>query len=528
MLNVGETIGALFETRTDQVFLIETSTGRRLTYAACGELAARAAGLLAQAGIARQERVAFVLENSAEFAVFYLGCLLCGVVAVPVNPLLHRSEVAFILGHAGIKAVVHSPATKHLVADEFPCPRICVLPEQERATAASEGAIRLEDVAPAGPDVVAARAVRPDDLFSITFTSGTSAQPKGVVHTVGSLLENARCFNESLGLTESNRWLHVMTMGYMAGFLNTLLCPFAAGASVVLCPAFGPQTPLRFWAPVLEHRADTFWLSPTMAAALVALDRDPGGPRYAREHLRAVCVGTAPLGLKIKRDFEAKYGAPLLESYGLSELLFVSSNTPQEPRRDGSVGKLLPGVAARMLDERGRPTSAEGEIHIRTPQLMAGYLDYATSSPSLLERGSWFATGDVGYLDGDGHLFITGRKKDLIIRGGVNISPRAVEEVLLDHPAVDQVAVVGLPHAFYGEEVVAALVLRAGHSLDADQPSLKAVCAAKLSAASVPSRFLAVAALPLSVNGKVQKNVLRERLSQGQSTPPQPPAECGS
>ena len=216
--------------------------------------------------------------------------------------------------------------------------------------------------------LVAARAVRPDDLFSITFTSGTSAQPKGVVHTVGSLLENARCFNESLGLTESNRWLHVMTMGYMAGFLNTLLCPFAAGASVVLCRRSARRR-VRFWAPVLEHRADTFWLSPTMAAALVALDRDPGGPRYAREHLRACASGPRPWtsrSSKTSRPSTARRCSRVMACPGCCSCRPARRELARRQR-----GQAPARGWARMLDERGRPTSAEGEIHIRTPQLMA-------------------------------------------------------------------------------------------------------------------------------------------------------------
>jgi acyl-CoA synthetase (AMP-forming)/AMP-acid ligase II len=516
--DIAQVVASLFTRQSDRTFLIELSTGRRLTYAAFLDLALRAAALLRDAGVGRHERVVLILENSSDFAALYFGCLLSGVVAVPVNPLLHASEVDFIVSHAGGKQIIHSPATKKLLPKTLPCPSLCLVPLQERTGDANEGQT-LEALAPLAAAPLL-ESIDAEALFSITFTSGTSALPKGVAHRVGSLLDNARVFNELLGLTEDHRFLHVMTMGYMAGFLNTLLCPFMAGASVVLAPAFNPQTPFRFWVGVREHQANTFWLSPTMAAALVALDRDPAGPAYAREHLRVVSVGTAPLSLRIRRDFERKYGVPLLESYGLSELLLLTSNTPQGPRLEGSVGQLLPGVEVRIVDEQGAETTGDGEICVRTPHVTAGYLDYATGNPTPFDRAAWFPTGDVGHLDAAGQLFITGRKKDLIIRGGVNISPRAIEEVLLEHPAIEQIAVVGLPHPFYGEEVVAAVILRPGRALDQERDSLKASCAARLSATSVPARFVQLDALPMSANGKVQKNILRERLSQEATNPP--------
>jgi acyl-CoA synthetase (AMP-forming)/AMP-acid ligase II len=511
-VNLGRAVAGLFRAQADRALLVELSTGRRFTYAELDALARRAAGLLLRAGGGPGQRVALLLENSAEFAALYFGCLLTGTVAVPVNPLLHPSEVAFIVDHAGLGGLIYSPATSKLLTAEPSCPRHCLLPQQERGAGA--GGIDLDDVPPA--EGLSYESIDAGSLFSITFTSGTSALPKGVCHRVGSLLDNARTFNESLGLGPETRMLHVMTMGYMAGFLNTLLGPFMAGGTVVLAAAFNSRTPLAFWSGAREHGVNSVWLSPTMAAALVALDRDEPGRAYAREHLRVVCVGTAPLGGKIKQDFEDKYQVQLLESYGLSELLFVASNRPQLPQRRGSVGQLLPGVAVRILDDHGQPAvesgGTEGEIFVQTPQQMAGYLDYETSRPAPLPAGAWFATGDVGSVDSDGYLYITGRKKDLIIRGGTNISPRAIEEVLLGHEAVEQVAVVGVPHPFYGEAVVAAVILRPGRSLADEQASLRGLCEGRLSAGAVPARFVRVDSLPLSANGKVQKNVLRDRL----------------
>jgi long-chain acyl-CoA synthetase len=327
--------------------------------------------------------------------------------------------------------------------------------------------------------------------------------PKGVPHRIGRLLDNAGAFNTELGFGPENRFLHVMTMGYMAGFLNTLLSPFMAGASVVIARAFDAQSALRFWQPVLQHAPDTFWMSPTMLTALLRVDRGEAGAEYCRTKVKTICVGTAPLPQRVKRDFEARYGVELFESYGLSELLLISGNSRRYPRLEGSVGRPLPGIDVKVLED--------GELAVRTPFIMAGYLD-DTSQPDAATAPAWFPTGDLGRIGETGELFITGRKKDLIIRGGINISPRAVEDVLLEHDAVAQVAVVGVPHEFYGEEVAAAIVFKSGRSLADERASLEALCRERLSKTSIPTKVVAFDELPMA-NGKVQKHVLRERLS---------------
>jgi long-chain acyl-CoA synthetase len=292
-----------------------------------------------------------------------------------------------------------------------------------------------------------------------------------------------------------------------------------AGAAVVLASPFDAQSALRFWRPIVKYGADTFWLAPTMLAALLKVDRDRAGAEYCRTRVRSICVATAPLPLKVKEEFEARYGVELFESYGLSELLLLTANSPRAPRVKGSVGRALPSVKVKVADEDGRPLAAgtDGEIFIRTPFVMAGYLDYETSEPSPVGVADWFPTGDIGHIATSGDIFITARRKDLIIRGGVNVSPRAVEEVLLRHPAVEQVAVVGLPHEFYGEEVVAAVGFKPGHELASEQSSLHELCKRSLGVAATPTRYVEVENFPASANGKIQKGKLREFILSGKA-----------
>lgn len=500
---------------SNRPFLIDSLGDRTFSHAESHRFAGLLGAQLLVRGAGHGKRVGLLLRNSVEFALLYFACLQVGAVAVPINPSLSEREIEFIAGHAGLDLLVFSPNTEKQIDHQSVAARGTpvwrIVPTHE---AVGEVSLldTLPETLPAG--FVPGAGVTDADLFSINFTSGTTGMPKGVVHRVRGLLASALAFNQELGIGPDARFLHVMPMAYMAGFLNTLLCPFAAGASVVIAPAFDPLGMLRFWTPAIKHRANTLWLSPTMLAGLVRVSRDEAGPNYCREHVRTVCVGTAPLPPTVQRDFEARFGVAVDESYGLSELLFIASNSAAGVRREGTVGRLLEGVEVRFVKEDGSDADVgeEGEICLRTPFITAGYLDYETLLPDEIDPASWFPTGDIGRLDPDGVLRITARKKDLIIRGGVNVSPRAVEECLLDHEAVAQAAVIGLPHDLYGEEVTAVLVLQTGISLADVRPSLQQFCRERLSASAAPTRWVALAELPSSTTGKVQKNVLRDTL----------------
>jgi acyl-CoA synthetase (AMP-forming)/AMP-acid ligase II len=504
----------------DRPFLIDSVNERVFSFRQFDQLARSLAIKLHQQDIQKGDRVAILLNNCAEFAVLYFACLYLGAVAVPINLQFHKRDIEFILGHCGAKMVIYSPSTKGLVTpallEQDGLRSLCLLPGAERDEKHGEPNTWSIDDTPAEnvDQWQPFRDVTPDDIFTITFTSGTTSLPKGVSHRIGSLLQNAVIFNEELGLGPENCFSHVLPMTYMAGFLNTLLCPFLAGASVVLSRPFDARLVLEFWNTPIKYGVNTLWLVPAILSALMFIDRNPAGLAYCREHVKTVCVGTAPLPLKLKRDFEDKYGVELFESYGLSETLFVTTNSKKTEYLPGSVGQPLPGITLKIVGESAPevPHGEEGEIWIRTPFVTAGYLNYQTLQLDSSDLGEWFPSGDIGYLTPSGHLFITGRKKDIIIRGGVNISPRGAEDVLLGHESVAQVAVVGVPHELYGEEVVAVVRLKAGYALDDVRPALEGLCQDNLSAASVPTKFFQLDEFPVSATGKVQKAKLRELL----------------
>ncbi len=497
-----------FAVFADRPYLVDAAAGQAHTYAAVNGLSKSLAAAFAARGLTPGSTVAVFSENSVLYAAVYLACLRSGWVAVPINTTLSAGDIEYILGASGASLLVASagaePAIRGLAAKSgipvFLLPTVAKTPPgpplprggEELAWAVPENPERLAEPFPAIAD---------DAVWAVTFTSGTTGKPKGVPHTSGSLGRAAASFAHAYGFGPHTRLLHVSNMAYMAGFLNTLLCPLAAGACVVVAQPFTGQTALQFWGVPIKYQVNTFWLVPSILTALLKLDRNAQAPAYCREHVERVCVGTAPLARQVQLDFEAKYGVEVFESYGLSETLFVAANSPAFPRKPASAGRVLPGVEVRVADD--------GELLVRSAFQMAGYWDPDRHVPDAATAEGWFPSGDLGHVDGDGDLFITGRKKDLVIRGGFNISPRAVEEVLLEHPGVRDAAVVGVPHPFYGEDLLCYLELKPGVALPAILPELRALGQAKLAAGSAPTQFVALDALPRNSTGKVLKTELR-------------------
>ncbi len=517
-------IAAVFARERDRTFLVESMTGRSWTFGEMHAWAERAAAMLRQQGVKAGDRVALLLANSAEFVSLYFGCLFIGAVAVPVNQSLHPSDMRYILSHSGARLLLFSRTTRAILLQATE--GLSSL-RQVRVMLGQEQSFHPEDVeetwnhetGSTDPDLEPLEGVVDGAPLLILYTSGTTGRPKGVVHSVRSEFGNAVVFNAAMGFEPTDRFLHLWPMAYSSGYLNALMSPFMAGASVVLTPAFAAQTILTFWRPVVEHGVNTLWLSPTMMAALVRMDRDDAGGTYCRSHVRSVCAGTAPLPLKLKREFEDKYGVEVFESYGLSELLIISANVPRCPRRADSVGRVLAGVELAVADDLGArlPQGQDGEILVRTPFAMLGYVAPDTGAIEPLGPEDWFPTGDIGRLAEDGNLFITGRKKDLIIRGGQNLSPRAIRDVLLRHPSVVDAIVVGLPHDFYGEEVAVALKLAPGAELADEQLSILQHCRQHLSQPAVPTVIRQIDEFPTGPTGKVLTAAVRAWLAIGQT-----------
>ena len=513
-MTIRETISNVVERRVEQAFLVDANTGREITY---GEFHRRACALAAELrkrGLRKGDRVGVILPNSCELAVLYFACIYLGAVIVPVNPALAKGEIQFIVGSCKPALIVaassNAPSVREFHAN------VLALQTGQDTNHSGDGrsAIKIDELEEP-KNFVPLETADADDLVVIMYTSGTSAKPKGLAHKLGRMFRNASAFAAAQKIDEESRFYLTLSMAYMGGFYNLLILPFLCGASVVVDHVFDARSSLHFWEKAKKNKVNTLWMAPTVLSILLRMDRGRAGEEFCRSAVRHVFVGFAPLPLKVKNEFESRYGVRLIENYGLSETLFVTARSADALGGSGYVGEPLPGVALRIVNDDGEQVApgVDGEVQILTPDLMAGYLD---SDGRLLETNSlaWFATGDVGHLDGGSSLLITGRKKDIIIRGGVNISPAAIEEVLMHVGGVAEVAVVSVPHELYGEDIVAVLKMEAGAEPEVTLEMAAAYAKRNLAQHQQPARYMAIDELPRTTSGKVQKARIRELVAQ--------------
>ncbi len=426
-----------------------------------------AAEELRRKGLRPGDRVAMRLPNGPDFIVNFFGIMKAGMVAVPINTALKGPEIDFILKDSGA-ATWFRPGH-----------------ELDPLTPGS-------DTAPAG-------------TASIIYTSGTTGFPKGAALTHRNYLWDVSTLVKTIGMTDRDRFLCFLPLFHVNGQVVTLLSPLYAGGSMVLMERFQPK---EFFELLSKHRCTAFSGVPSVYSVLLNL---PDAERYDLSSLRFCICGAAPMPVDVFERFEAKFKAHILEGYGLSEGTCVSSVNPPPPgsRKVGSIGLSIPGQEMRIVDDADGDLGPDtvGEIAVRGPNVMAGYWNNPAATADAL-RGGWLHTGDLGSRDSDGFFYIRGRKKEMIIRGGENIYPKEIEEVLYRHPAVAEAAVVGLPDKRWGEEVAAFLVLREGASLPTAE--LRAYLKERLADYKLPRRIEFVASLPKTATGKIQKHVLRE------------------
>lgn len=500
-----------------QVFLVDAFTGREVTYAQFHEQARAIAACLSERGVTRGDRVATVVPNCVELAAVYFACLYCGATIVPVNPNLSAAEANYILANCRPKCTVATSSARQKLATVLQG-SILLSTSQDPVTTSTEPALDLARQTDSSAfDPLAGSSDQ--DLALIVYTSGTTAKPKGLAHHIGRMVRNATAFAETQAIDSDSRFYLTLSMAYMGGIYNLLLLPFLAGASVVVDHVFDARSSLTFWEKARKFQVNTLWLAPTVLSILLKMDRGRQGEDYCRSSIKKAFVGFAPLPAKVKSDFEVRYGASLIENYGLSETLFVTARSHSsaefsdaaEGDAQGYVGQPLPGICLRVCADNGSvvPSGEEGELQVLTPDLMAGYPS-ESGDLQKVDAAAWFPTGDYGRIAEDGSLHITGRKKDLIIRGGINISPAAIEEVLLHAAHVADAAVVSVPHEIYGEDIVAVLKLDPETALDSVLDSIMAQCKQTLAAHQQPSRYIAIDEFPRTSNGKIQKVRLRE------------------
>jgi long-chain acyl-CoA synthetase len=468
-----------------------------MTYRALDEASARVAGLLRERGLGPGDRVGIMMPNVAEVPVVYYGVLRAGGVVVPMNPLLKAREVAYYLGDSGAGLVFAAPAFADQArggADQA-----------EAETIVVDGVSFPELLASAAPEDQVADA-DDEDTAVILYTSGTTGHPKGAELTHHNLISNTEVTRTEIVQARPDDVIFGgLPLFHVFGQTVALNVAVAAGACLTLLPRFGAEHALKI---IAGHRVTVFEGVPTMYVALL---HQPNRADCDTSSLRMCISGGAALPVEVLRGFEEAFGVPVLEGYGLSETSPVASfNHPGRERRPGSIGTPIRGVQMRVVDgdDHEVPRGEVGEIVIRGPNVMKGYWHRPEATAEAMKsRGEvgagWFHTGDLARVDEDGYFYIVDRKKDLIIRGGYNVYPREIEEVLYEHPAVAEAAVIGLPHPSLGEEVAAAVALKPGADVTAEE--LRDYVKSQVAAYKYPRHVWIADALPKGPTGKIQK-----------------------
>jgi malonyl-CoA/methylmalonyl-CoA synthetase len=474
--------------RPERLFL-ETSDGRRLSYAQMQALVERLSGALLHLQLSPGDRVVAQIEKSPEAVALYLACLRVGAAFVPLNTAYTLAELEYFLGDAAT--------------------RLTVVRAAQREQVMSLGTQRVETLdsllALARPASSTANEWDPNSLAALLYTSGTTGRSKGAMLSRANLASNAETLAHAWEFTADDVLLHALPIFHVHGLFVAINTVLAAGSSMLFLSKFDADEVIR-----LLPRATVMMGVPTFYTRLL---QHPELTRELVSSIRLFVSGSAPLLAETHREFQSRTGHAILERYGMSETLMNTSNPYRGERIPGSVGLPLPGVEVRIADpETGavfEQPDTIGMIEVRGPNVFAGYWRMPEKTAAEFRRDGFFITGDLGKRDARGYIYIVGRGKDLIITGGYNVYPIEVELEIDALPGVNESAVIGVPHADFGEGVTAVVVLNAGASID--EATIRRELEQRLAKFKVPKRVVFVPELPRNTMGKVQKSALRER-----------------
>lgn len=496
----------LFEQRVweqpDKTFLFSTADDRTWTYAEFDMAVDRSANMLTSNDIAKGDVVSLLLPNSPEYIIAYFACFKLGAIAGPVNTLLKPEEIEYVVGNSDSKLLLFGSEFESSLKD-IKLPTTLRFDNEETASEGFSDMFQVTELAP-GDDAI------------IIYTSGTTGKPKGCLLTHNNLIANARQITEWLGFNKNDRLLTVMPLFHMNAVSVTTMTALYAGASTVVSPKFSAS---RFWEIIEKYNITSFGSVATMLSMLLqksgqrsVVSGQKENPHSAiripqSKSLRFAMCGSAPVPAEILKRFEQTFDCLVIEGFGLSESTCRSTfNPPDENRRPGSCGKPI-GNEMKIFDDSDNevPDGELGEIVLRGENIFKGYYKNPEATAKAFANG-WFHTGDIGYRDADGFFYIADRKSDMIIRGGENIYPREIDELLYTHPAVASAAVIGVPDDLYGEEVAAFVVVKDGSPTTADE--LIEFCRTHLADFKCPKSVHFVDDIPKGPTGKLLKREL--------------------
>ena len=505
------TLGDLVEKQAQQypekIFLYWQDD--KVTYAQLNDMTNKVANMLHSLGIRKGDVVSVLLPNMPEYVYLYLGIPKLGAIVGPVNALFKAREIQFVVGHSEAKILVTIPRFMEIVnaiSKDLPClEHVIIIGEP------TDGALDYHDLmekaAATAPPYVTID--EKEDPAAILYTSGTTGFPKGVLQTHFNIKRNAEMIIDHLNVdsTEDHRFMLILPLFHVNAQIVTILSPLTLGASTILTPGFSAKT---HWETVAKYRATTFSAVPTILSILLRMPHEG----LDLSSIKWVICGAAPLPVEVMKAFESTFNCNVVEGYGLTEGTCASSCNPlptetEDKRKVGSIGIALPGTEMKIVDDSGKevPTKETGEIICKGDNVMKGYFRNPEANTETLKDG-WLYTGDLGLVDDDGFFYIVGRKKDLIIRGGENIYPREVEEVLYAYPGVAEAAVIGVNDEIYGEVPKAFIVMKENHKMSEDQ--IIQHCRENLADFKVPQYVEFRSELPKNPTGKIMKAPLRE------------------
>ncbi len=478
-----------------------------VSFSQLNKLTNKVANMLFNLGIRKGDIVSIYLPNMLEYVFFYLGIPKIGAIVGPVNALFKPREIQYVVNHSEAKIIVTVPAlleNVNEIREDLPClEHIILIGEQQNNTLSySELMENASSIKP--PQVEIDEKLDP---AAILYTSGTTGFPKGVLQTHFNIIRNSEMIVEHTKSEEDYRFMLILPLFHVNAQIVTVMTPLYCGASCILTPGFSAK---KHWDTVAKYKASTFSAVPTILSILLKIPHE----HLDLSSLKFVICGAAPLPIEVMKAFEEKFKCKVVEGYGLTESTCAASVNPmptltEDKRKIGSIGLPLPGTEMKIVDNNGNelPPNTKGEILCKGDHVMKGYFKNPEANQETLKDG-WLYTGDIGHQDEDGIFFISDRKKDMIIRGGENIYPREIEEVLYSHPSVSLATVIGVDDEIYGELPKAFIVLKENTILNEEE--IKAFCKKNLADFKVPQYFEFRSDLPKNPTGKIMKNILRE------------------
>lgn len=498
--NLFSALRAAFPRDLDAI-AVETDDGLAYSWRDLERASAMIANLFASLKLEEGARIAVQVEKSVEAMLLYLATLRAGYVFLPLNTAYQKAEIEYFVGNAEPAVVVCSPGNfgwVSKIAFQAGTRHVFTLGDDRTGTLLQRAGVQRDAHEPV--------ARGEDDLAAILYTSGTTGRSKGAMLTHGNLLSNAQVLKKAWGWQEGDVLVHALPIFHVHGLFVALHGALLSGSKMLWFARFDPRA-----VAAKLPQATVFMGVPTLYTRLLA---EPGLTREACRNMRLFVSGSAPLLLETFNAWKERTGHVILERYGMSETVMLTSN-PYDPkqgeRRGGTVGFPLPGVGLRVRDDAGcdLPAGEIGGIQVKGPNVFKGYWRMPEKTQEEFTADGWFKTGDVGKVDGAGYVTIVGRSKDLIISGGYNVYPAEIEGYLNDLPGVAESAVVGVPHPDFGEVGVAVVTSKPGAKVQAE--ALIASLKSQLANFKIPKRCFVVDELPRNTMGKVQKNLLREQ-----------------